>query len=85
MRPALATVGIIVFISIWNEFLFNLALAPSPANENLQIMLSTFRGQFAYEITAMLAGTVVVMAVPVAAFLLLQRQVMSGLTAGAVK
>ncbi|MBX3029972.1 MAG: carbohydrate ABC transporter permease [Chloroflexi bacterium] len=85
MRPALATVGIIVFISIWNEFLFNLALAPSPANENLQIMLSTFRGQFAYEITAMLAGTVVVMAVPVAAFLLLQRQVMNGLTAGAVK
>ena len=85
MRPAIATVVIIDFISIWNEFLFALVLAPSPGNSNLQIMLSTFRGQFTYEITAQLAGTVLVMAVPIVTFLLLQRQVLAGLAAGSGK
>jgi raffinose/stachyose/melibiose transport system permease protein len=83
VRPALATVAIVDFISIWNEFLFALVLAPSPTNTTLQVQLSTFKAQFQFEVTAMLAGTVVVMAVPIVAFLLLQRQVMAGLTAGA--
>jgi raffinose/stachyose/melibiose transport system permease protein len=84
-RPALATVATVVFIGIWNEFLFALVLAPSPANENVQVALSTFKAQFQFNITAMLAGATVVLAVPIAAFLLLQRQVVSGLTAGLSK
>lgn len=85
MRPGLATVAIIVFISVWNEFLFALILAPSVDNENVQIALSTFKAQFQYNVTGMLAGTTLVMVVPVLAFLLLQRQVISGLTAGATR
>lgn len=81
-RPALVTVAVIVFISIWNEFLFALVLAPQPANGNVQTVLSTFKAQFQFNVTAMLAGTTVVMMVPIAVFLLLQRYVVAGLTAG---
>jgi raffinose/stachyose/melibiose transport system permease protein len=81
-RPALVTVAVIVFISIWNEFLFTLVLAPQPANGNVQTVLSTFKAQFQFNVTAMLAGTTVVMMVPIAVFLLLQRYVVAGLTAG---
>lgn len=81
-RPAMVTVAVIIFISIWNEFLFALVLAPMPANGNVQTVLATFKGQFQFNVTAMLAGTTVVMIVPIVVFLLLQRYVVAGLTAG---
>jgi raffinose/stachyose/melibiose transport system permease protein len=84
-RPALATVAVVVFISVWNEFLFALVLAPSPSNTNVQVALSTFKSAFQFNTTGMLAGTTLVMLVPILAFLLLQRHVVHGLTAGASK
>jgi raffinose/stachyose/melibiose transport system permease protein len=81
-RPALATVAVIVFISIWNEFMFALTLAPSTGLENVQVALSTYNSLFQSNVTGTLAGTTVVMMVPIMAFLLLQRHVVSGLTAG---
>jgi raffinose/stachyose/melibiose transport system permease protein len=81
-RPALVTVAVIIFISIWNEFLFALVLAPQPSNGNVQTVLATFKAQFQFNVTAMLAGTTVVMVVPIIVFLLLQRYVVAGLTAG---
>jgi raffinose/stachyose/melibiose transport system permease protein len=81
-RPGLATAGVIIFINIWNDFLFNLLLAPSPDNQNVQVGLALFRGQFTTDIAAILAGTTVMMIIPVAVFVLFQRQVIAGLTAG---
>ncbi|MBZ7924378.1 carbohydrate ABC transporter permease [Ensifer adhaerens] len=81
-RPALVTVAVVVFINIWNEFLFALVLAPSPENSNVQVVLSTFKAQFQFNVTAMLAGTTIVMLVPIIVFLFLQRYVVAGLTAG---
>jgi raffinose/stachyose/melibiose transport system permease protein len=84
-RPALATVGVVVFVGIWNEFFFANLLSASSATQNAQVALSTFRGQFNFNVSAMLAGTTLVMIVPIATFLLLQRQVIAGLTAGTTK
>jgi raffinose/stachyose/melibiose transport system permease protein len=82
-RPGLATAAVLVFINIWNDFLFNLLLAPSATNQNVQVSLTLFRGQFRTDISAILAGTTVMMVIPVITFLVLQRQVIAGLTAGA--
>jgi raffinose/stachyose/melibiose transport system permease protein len=82
-RPGLATAGIIIFINIWNDFLFNLLLAPSTEHQNVQVGLALFRGQFTTDIVAILAGTTVMMVIPIVAFLAFQRQVIAGLTAGA--
>jgi raffinose/stachyose/melibiose transport system permease protein len=84
-RPGLATVAVIAFIGIWNEFFFANLLTASPSNENVQLALAGFRSAFGFNVTGALAGATLVMSVPVIAFLLLQRQVISGLTAGAAK
>jgi ABC-type glycerol-3-phosphate transport system permease component len=84
-RPGLATVAVIVFIGIWNDFFFANLLTASPGNENVQLALSGFRSAFGFNVTGALAGATLVMLVPIAAFLILQRQVIAGLTAGATK
>jgi raffinose/stachyose/melibiose transport system permease protein len=82
-RPGLATAGVLVFINVWNDFLFNLLLAPSSDRQNVQVGLALFRGQFRTDVVAILAGTTVMMVIPVITFIVLQRQVIAGLTAGA--
>lgn len=84
-RPALATVAVIAFVNIWNEFFFANLLTVSAENQNVQLALAGFTAQFGTNITGALAGATIVMLVPIAAFLLLQRHVIAGLTAGSVK
>lgn len=78
--PALATVFILVFISIWNDFLWNLVLAPGFENRNAQVVLALFRGQFEFNVAGLLAGTTIVLAVPVVIFILTQKFALAGLT-----
>ena len=80
--PGLATVAVLVFIFIWNEYFFAQLLTISFENLNVQTTLAEFRSAFQRDTAAQLAGTTVAMAVPIAAFLLLQRYVIAGLTAG---
>jgi raffinose/stachyose/melibiose transport system permease protein len=80
--PGLVTVGVLVFIFIWNEFFFAQLLTISFDNLNIQVTLAQFRSAFQRDTTAQLAGTTIAMLVPITAFLSLQRYVIAGLTAG---
>jgi raffinose/stachyose/melibiose transport system permease protein len=80
--PGLVTVGVLVFIFIWNEFFFAQLLTISFGNLNVQVTLAQFRSAFQRDTTAQLAGTTIAMLVPITAFLTLQRYVIAGLTAG---
>ena len=82
-RPGLATVAVVVFIGIWNEFFFANLLTASLGNQNVQLALASFHSQFGFNVTGSLASATLIMLVPIVAFLILQRQVISGLTAGA--
>ena len=84
-RPGFATAGVLTFVNVFNDFLFNLLLAPSIENQNMQVGLTLFRGQFSTDITPILAGTAVVMVIPAVTFIVLQRYVIAGFTAGAVR
>jgi raffinose/stachyose/melibiose transport system permease protein len=84
-RPALATVAVVAFVNIWNEFFFANLLLVSQDNQNVQLALAGFRSQFGFNVTGAVAGATLVMLVPIGLFMILQRQVISGLTAGAVK
>jgi raffinose/stachyose/melibiose transport system permease protein len=84
-RPAIATVSVVAFVQIWNEFFFANLLTVSSENHNVQLALAAFKSQFGFNITGALAGATIVMLVPIILFLVLQRQVIEGLTAGAVK
>ncbi|MDQ0895028.1 carbohydrate ABC transporter permease [Agromyces ramosus] len=84
-RPAIATVSVVAFVQIWNEFFFANLLTVSAENQSVQLALAAFKSQFGFNITGALAGATIVMLVPIILFLVLQRQVIEGLTAGAVK
>lgn len=84
-RPAIATVSVVAFVKIWNEFFFANLLTVSQENHNVQLALASFKSQFGFNVTGALAGATIVMLVPIVLFLVLQRQVIAGLTAGAVK
>lgn len=84
-RPALATVAVVAFVQIWNEFFFANLFLVSQENQNVQLALAGFRSQFGFNVTGAVAGATLVMLVPILIFLALQRQVIAGLTAGAVK
>lgn len=84
-RPAIATVGVVAFVKIWNEFFFANLLTVTQSNHNVQLALAGFKSQFGHNVTGAMAGATIIMLVPIALFLVLQRQVIAGLTAGAVK
>jgi raffinose/stachyose/melibiose transport system permease protein len=84
-RPAIATAAVIIFVSVWNDFFFANLLTASDQTQNVQIALASFKAQFNFNVSAQLAGSTVVMLVPILIFLLLQRQVIAGLTAGSLK
>jgi raffinose/stachyose/melibiose transport system permease protein len=84
-RPILATFSIISFMSLWNEFLFALIFLTGTKFQTVPLGLATFRGQYESNTTAMLAGAVITMIPTIIVYICLRRQIMKGMTAGAIK
>ena len=67
------------------EFQFALTLTASNSNRTLPIALYYFKSQFASNYGAMFAATILVIIPSIIVYIALQEQVVSGLSAGAVK
>ena len=83
--PALVTVFILDAVSTWNEFLFALILLNSDENKTIPVGLLNFQGQFANNNTGLAAGILIAVLPILLAYILLQRWIVGGLTAGATK
>lgn len=83
--PGLATTAVLTFIYCWNEFLFALSFTVSPERHTVPVAIALFRGQYQVPWGQILAAAVVATAPVAVAVLLLQRRIVAGLTAGAVK
>jgi raffinose/stachyose/melibiose transport system permease protein len=83
--PALVTVFILDAVSTWNEFLFALILLNSDEKKTLPVGLLNFQGQFANNNTGLAAGIIIAVVPILIAYILLQRWIVGGLTAGATK
>lgn len=83
--PAVFTAAILVFIYAWNEFFFALLITTDPAVQTLPVGIAKFPGE--YEVPwGDLAAAAVVATIPLVLLVLaLQKRIISGLTAGAVK
>ncbi|GGJ58620.1 carbohydrate ABC transporter permease [Virgibacillus salexigens] len=84
-RPALATVVILNFIYNWNEFSFALVLINDPAFQTLPLGLASFAGQFTTNYGAQMAGLTMSLIPIVVFYLFLEKEIVKGMTAGAVK
>ncbi|CAM3910405.1 carbohydrate ABC transporter permease [Cytobacillus oceanisediminis] len=84
-RPGFATAAIIQFINCWNEFLFALTLTSSNENRTVPLVLNYFTSMFSYDYTALFAALTMIVIPSIIIFILLQEQVVSGLSSGSVK
>lgn len=83
--PALATLFIIDALATWNELLIALVLISSNASRTVPVGLLQFQGQFSSSYTQLMAGVVISIAPVVILYIFLQRYMVAGLTAGALK
>ncbi|ROR46439.1 carbohydrate ABC transporter permease [Kitasatospora cineracea] len=85
MRPALAALGIFLFLFQWNDFVWPLVVLRDSASLTIPVALASLKGVVDTDYGAIMTGTAVA-AIPMAiVFLALQRHFVSGLLAGAVK
>lgn len=85
--PGLATTAILVFISVWNEFLLAVTLTTSPEARPVPVAIAFFSGtsEFDQPLGTISAASVIITVPLVILVLLCQRRIVSGMTAGAVK
>jgi multiple sugar transport system permease protein len=85
--PGLATTAILVFISVWNEFLLAVTLTTSPESRPVPVAIAFFNGTSEYDqpIGAISAASVLITIPLVVLVLVCQKRIVAGMTAGAVK
>jgi multiple sugar transport system permease protein len=83
--PGVFTAAILAFIATWNDFLFALIFNTRDEYRTATVGLALFPGQYTYPWGDVTAATVVVTLPLLLMVLLLQRWIIAGLTAGAVK
>ncbi len=85
VRPAIGTVAVFNMIPIWNDLWFPLILAPSERNKTVTLGAQTFLGQFISDWNAVLSSLTLAAIPVVVLYIIFSRQLIRGLTAGAVK
>ena len=85
LRPALGTLGLITFIASWNNFIGPLIVMRSPDMFTLPLALRSLQSPVNTEWGALMTGSAIATLPLIVLFLLASRQLIAGLTAGAVK
>jgi len=85
VRPALATAGVFTMIPIWNDLWFPLILAPGDGTKTVTLGVQMFIGEFVTNWNAVLAALSLAIVPMLILYLIFSRQLIRGLTAGAVK
>ena len=89
IAPGLVTTGLLAFISAWNEYLYALSFIQSPNHYTVPLAITSFVSNtgsaFAVPWGQIMAATVIVTLPLIILVLVLQKRIIAGLTAGAVK
>ena len=85
LRPAIITVIVTSAVGIYNDFAGPLYFLPGNQNVTAQLTLFNFMSQFSSQWNLLFADVVVVTIPPLIMFMFFQRQIVSGMTTGAIK
>jgi raffinose/stachyose/melibiose transport system permease protein len=84
-RPVLSTIAVITIVGSWNAFLLPLLVLIDPAQHTLPIGVNNISAQFSTDYSVVLAYTSLSMIPALAFYALAERQIVGGLTSGAIK
>lgn len=85
IRPAIATVAVFTMIPAWNDLWFPLILAPSDGTKTVTLGVQQFIGQYVTDWNSVLAALSLAVIPMLVLYALFSRQLIRGLTSGAVK
>ncbi|WP_410652882.1 carbohydrate ABC transporter permease [Amycolatopsis sp. cmx-4-54] len=85
LAPGLVTTSVFSFITAWNEFLFAFVFMRDQNKQTLPVWLSSFRTAFSVDWGGIMAASVIYAVPALVFFIIVQRKLVSNLTAGAVK
>ena len=84
-RPLIGTLGLLFFIWTWNEFLLPLVVNIDPAYHTLPVGILYFQQRWTSNMPLIAAGATIIFLPLILIFLLFQKQLIRGLTEGALK
>jgi len=84
-KPAMATLGVFVFMGTWNDFLAPLVYINTQANMTLPLGLASMQGMYSTDWPVLMAGTVITIAPLIVVFLLAQDFFIKGVTLSGLK
>lgn len=85
LQPAIITVIVTSSVGIYNDFTSPLYFLPGSENVTAQLTLFSFISQFSSAWNLLFADVLVITIPPLIMFIFFQRQIVSGMTAGAIK
>ena len=83
--PALASLGVLMFLSTWNQFLLAIVLIDDPDKRTMAGALQGFVGAHSTDVVLLNAGALMIMAPTILVFVVFQRYFVRAMLAGAVK
>jgi sn-glycerol 3-phosphate transport system permease protein len=84
-KPAIASLGIYIFIQVYNQFLWPLLVTNTNRMRTVQVGISILKEAETVDYGAVLAGSVLILIPAIFVFLFGQKHLVQGMTAGAVK
>ena len=83
--PALTSLGILMSVWTWNQFLLALVMVEDPSKRTMAGALGAFQGHYATNVPLLCAGTIIILVPTLVIFVIFQRQIIAALLQGSVK
>lgn len=84
-RAPIASLGILMSVWTWNQFLIALVLVEDPSQRTMAGALGAFQGHYATDVPLLCAGTILILIPTLLIFVLFQRQIITALLQGSIK
>jgi len=84
-KSSIVTVGVVSFINVWNDLLLPQIFLTDSSKMTLPVGLTEFQGQYSTDYVTMIAAVIITIIPSVVVYILLHRNIMEGMVAGAVK
>jgi raffinose/stachyose/melibiose transport system permease protein len=85
LRPVMVTVIVVQSVTIFNDFTYPLYYLPGNKNVTVQLTLYNFQSQFSSSFNLLFMNILLITIPPLLVYMFFNRQIVAGLTAGAVK